>query len=245
VPSIYATRPIFNVILPLTVASIFSFSTAEAALVDAGNGLINDTDLNITWLQDANLAATNTFGVAGIPPSGAMLWATANAWIAAMNAANYKGYSDWRLPIVTPVNGNNFNYSLSTNGTTDFGYYTTLVNTTASELPHVFYNELGNKGSVDVNGRTQLGGGVTNTGPFQNLLEAGYWTGAEYGPNPNLFVWAFDAFNGRQVNGGKGAFHTAWAVRSGQATVVPIPASAWLFGSVLAGLGFFGKRRAA
>jgi hypothetical protein len=42
----------------------------------AGNGLIYDTALKITWLRDANLAASNTFGVSGISPTGLMSWTT-------------------------------------------------------------------------------------------------------------------------------------------------------------------------
>ena len=33
-----------------------------------------------------------------------MQWATAQAWIAAMNTAAYLGFSDWRLP-TTPDSG--------------------------------------------------------------------------------------------------------------------------------------------
>lgn len=36
---------------------------AQAALHDRGGDLIYDDVLNITWLRDANLAATNTFGL--------------------------------------------------------------------------------------------------------------------------------------------------------------------------------------
>ncbi len=51
------TRPKISVLLP-AAAALFAASSAQAALVDAGNGLINDTDLNITWTQDANLFKT-------------------------------------------------------------------------------------------------------------------------------------------------------------------------------------------
>jgi len=38
--------------------------TAQALpLLDRGNGLIFDQDQDITWLQNANLAATNQFGL--------------------------------------------------------------------------------------------------------------------------------------------------------------------------------------
>src|ERR1035437_7528079 len=80
------------------LAALGVSGVAQAALFDRGGGLIYDSDFNITWQQNANLAATNTFGVSGISGSGAMTGGTANSWIAAMNAADYLGYSDWRLP---------------------------------------------------------------------------------------------------------------------------------------------------
>lgn len=44
---------------------LLSAGSANAALVAAlGGQVVNDTDLNITWLANANLAATNTFGLA-------------------------------------------------------------------------------------------------------------------------------------------------------------------------------------
>ena len=74
-------------------------STASAALIQEGGGaLVYDTVHNITWLANANLAATNTFNVSSINADGTMTWDTAESWIAAMNTADYRGYSDWRLP---------------------------------------------------------------------------------------------------------------------------------------------------
>ncbi len=110
----------------------------HAALVDRGGGLIYDNVLNVTWLANANLARTQTFGVSGISPNnsaaGDMSWYTAQAWLAAMNSSGYLGYSDWRLPRVMPVNGVSYNDDFSTNGTTDVGYNIVSTN---SELAHL------------------------------------------------------------------------------------------------------------
>ncbi|MBI3570923.1 MAG: DUF1566 domain-containing protein [Gammaproteobacteria bacterium] len=82
----------------LFVAALGMSSVANAALVSRLSGqAVFDTDRNITWLTDANLAASNTFGVSGIS-GGAMNWYKAQDWIAAMNAASYLGFNDWRLP---------------------------------------------------------------------------------------------------------------------------------------------------
>lgn len=94
-------------------------SPVQAVLILRGTGLVYDTDLDVTFQQDANLAATMTFGVSGIDSSGWMTWSVANAWIAAMNSADYLGYHDWRLP----ASGD------------DAGYKNT------SEMGHLYYNE--------------------------------------------------------------------------------------------------------
>ncbi|MBI5783186.1 MAG: DUF1566 domain-containing protein, partial [Gammaproteobacteria bacterium] len=65
-----------------------SANTAQASLVDRGGGLIYDTDLNITWLANANV-------------NGVMNWNDAMTW--ASNFSYYDSvrnvtYTDWRLP---------------------------------------------------------------------------------------------------------------------------------------------------
>jgi hypothetical protein len=60
-----------------------------AALVDAGNGLVNDTVRNITWVADASL-------------SGAQTWDNLASW--AENLV-YAGYSDWRLASMSVAAG--------------------------------------------------------------------------------------------------------------------------------------------
>ena len=135
-----------------------------------------DTDLNITWIADANLAATNTFGVPIY--SFGMSWSMANEWIAAMNTAAYLGYSDWRLTTVadTGTPGCNFAYS-----GTDCGY---SVDLTTGAMAHMFYSTLGNTPGIDTSGVQQpcyrdfAGPGcLTNTGPFSNLQPELYWSG--------------------------------------------------------------------
>jgi len=86
--------------LLLTIVGLLSFAgISQATLWDRGGGLIYDGAQDITWLLNANLALSVTFGVEGIDtPSGVMPRSTADSYIAAMNAADYLGYNDWRLP---------------------------------------------------------------------------------------------------------------------------------------------------
>lgn len=91
------------------LAACLLATSANAALISRlGGQAVYDTDLNVTWLADANLAATNTFGLAtnvdlgpisGVntgggsyiykdhlgDANGSMTWGGALHWISAMN----------------------------------------------------------------------------------------------------------------------------------------------------------------
>ena len=78
--------------------------------------------LGITWLENANLASDEGFGVVGVGPDGEMDFEDANAFIDALNAARYKGFNDWRLPKVLPQDGVEYDNEITVDGTTDYGY---------------------------------------------------------------------------------------------------------------------------
>jgi hypothetical protein len=65
-------------------------------------GTVYDPLLEVTWLADADLPRTQTFGVKGINRNGSMDYATALLWIRALNAHRYLGHGDWLLP-TTPT----------------------------------------------------------------------------------------------------------------------------------------------
>src|SRR5580698_2682453 len=86
---------------------------------------VYDVGNSVTWLADANLAGktlpdgTNfRFGLPLCDVSktepvdpcvnaiGTMNYASAEAWVGAMNAANYLGHSDWQLPTTPKRDGN-------------------------------------------------------------------------------------------------------------------------------------------
>jgi len=62
----------------------------RAPLIDRGLGLIYDLERDITWLKDANYAAT-----IGRTPDGQLSWGDAMAWVASLE---YCGIAGWRLP---------------------------------------------------------------------------------------------------------------------------------------------------
>jgi hypothetical protein len=76
-------------------------SVSHAELIDRGNGMIYDTDLNITWLQDAEYAFTS-----GYSPTLGMTWSGSMTWVANLN---YQGITGWRLP-TTPLGTLDPNY---------------------------------------------------------------------------------------------------------------------------------------
>lgn len=212
-----------------------------------------DTILDITWLADANLALTNTFGVSGINVQGRMNWHTANEWIAAMNAANYLGQNTWRLPAMYDINGDGctVNSTSSFNGG-DCGYNPVSTGPQASEMTSLFYDTLGNLAFFDTSGTIQLSElGMQFTAPFENLGNTLYWYDLETSTTSGgidfgvpLNAWYFGMPSGAQRPIDKlDPSLTAWAVLSGDVSVVPVPAAVWLFGSALGVMGFVRRRK--
>jgi hypothetical protein len=191
---------------------------------------VYDTDLNITWLADANYAATNTFGVdgigiyrAGFGPGrpGSMDTQTAFDWLAAMNEANYLGANDWRLPM-----------TVQPDATCSDQYFPIGLpqeslgrNCSGSELGHLYYTELGG---------VPNSGSVPSAGLFRNIQLSAFWSGTPY-PQAQWFIFSFNT--GRQFFGTGDNPLFGWGVRSGDIAAVPIPTTAWLLGTALAGLG--------
>lgn len=180
-----------------------------------------DTDRNITWLADANYAKTS-----GYDADGKMDWAAANYWVANLSFTDgVNVYDNWRLPATSQPDASCSDQS----GGASFGY-----GCTGSEMGHLYYTELGNKGAYDAAGAFQPGYWLTNKGPFTNFQSSSYWSGTEYAPTD--YAWFFNTTDGHQGAFSKNYNIYAWAVRPGDVAAVPIPAAAWLLGSGLLGL---------
>lgn len=182
-------------LLAVVFLSLASSIPSTAALQLSADGLtVYDPANNITWLADANLAASNQFGLplcggsgsraqTCINASGSMNYQAAVAWVAAMNAANYLGHSDWQLP-TTPLLDQNCGRTGPTGNNFGFGC-------TADALASL-YNELGFKSP-----NTAVPIPANTVGPFSNLQPYLYWSQSD-GSSPTAGHATFSFATGWQ-----------------------------------------------
>jgi len=218
------------------VFTLFSSSSHAVLVSILGGQAVYDDDLDISWVENAQLAASNTFGLAtdvslGTHPGdisgvegiinadGTMNWTGALFWIDAMNAANYLGFNNWRLPSAD-VNGDGV-----------------ILDCTGGGIPGCKDNEMGFLYHDE---------GITASGPgpFSNIQHSvaspDYWSGTEFNTT-GAYIFRFDL--GLQNAFGKAFTFNAWAVHDGDISAVPAPAAVWLFGSGLLGLVGIARRK--
>lgn len=175
---------------------------------------VYDTDLDITWLADANYAATS-----GYDADGRMSWDTAQTWITALNAANHLGTDGWRLPV--------------SDGCISY-------DCTGSELGHLFYMEFG---GVAGYGDPMPPLSDPDLALFSNIQTSLYWSATEY-PSDSAWAFEFGPYDiGRQIYYSKTYEFYAWAVHAGDVFAVPVPAALGLFASGLMGLLGVARKR--
>jgi len=196
-------------------ASLVGRDINGAAVIQRdGNGVLDssavflyDDVLNVTWLRNANAGAGSAYDDIGYAGTATDGRMT---WANANNwAANLTvgSFGGWRLPTLSqPMIG--FPGNVSTD-----------------EMASLWYGALGNEQTV-----------LSNTGDFQNLQSAPYWTGLELAADSSN-AWFFVAKTGRDAWGDKASSFYALAVRDGDVLAAPIPAAAWL---MLSGIGMLG-----
>lgn len=240
----------------LLTAGMALSPNASADLLDRGNGLVYDTDLNITWLANANLFKTQAAGnpnlvsqiIAAMPvvndTANPLDFPVANSGQYSLSAADFNattGQMTWWGAQAWAATLNFAGYDdwrLAT-GDAACGVNFNCIN---AELGHLFYTELGVTAGNAITTSTS-----PNLALFSNITNQLYWSATESfggcaaGP---CDAWYFNVQGGQQSYNNKN-YHPvlAWAVRPGDVSSVPIPAALGLFASALAGLAGLIKRK--
>jgi hypothetical protein len=204
-----------------------------------GDGIADIFDLNLIWDDDNNGNSLVWLDYS----NGCADWNAQIAWaadlISALTVQIYPGYSvkwddaSWRLP--TTIDGQEI---WGSDGKTTAGY-----NITNSEMGHLFYVELNNVYSYEVEWS------LNDTGIFENLSISGepwmknwYWSETQYAVN--LFeAWSFSMYSGDQNKVSKNNPYRGLAVRTAQVSMVPEPATILLFGLGLLGFARISRKK--
>jgi hypothetical protein len=189
--------PMINRKLPGTPAA-----TGKALEVNPGGQTIYDPVADVTWLADANLAASRPIGIDcvnkdGTPcvinADGSMTHTTAVQWITAMKAANkgagYLGQTDWEMPPSKPT-------GCSSRGKKGLSGFGCIGRKTMGEL---FYGQLRR-----LPGESVVATPDVRIGPFHNIQPYLYWScqgNSSQSPCQSTgpasgFEWSFSFGNG-------------------------------------------------
>ena len=158
------TLPNFLYLLPMIPGKLpgTPAATGTGLQVNPGGQTVYDPVTNITWLANANVAASNTFGLPActsptnpslcVAQDGAMTWASALQFLANMNTAAYLGQTNWQaatIDITCP------------------GYN---CDGTKNPMGNLFYDQLGFSKGMSVDTTT------TTVGSFKNIQPYLYWS---------------------------------------------------------------------
>ncbi len=159
------TLPNFLYLLPMIPGKLpgTPAATGNGLQVNPGGQTVYDPSTNVTWLANANLAATNTLGLplctSPLSPTlcvaadGAMTWNSATQFLANMNSTAYLGQTKWQAPAID-VSCPGYNCDGDKN-----------------PMGNLFYDQLGltqGMSAVDIPNLP--------VGPFRNLQPYLYWS---------------------------------------------------------------------
>ena len=239
-----------RILLAAVMLQFFMTLIANAALnlTDSGMG-VYDSNLGLSWSQDANLLGTleaNATAQYGNDSSLILSIINSNVGVVRDNSNTYDngsysltasdfaygGMVDWwgaqafvgYLNHISYAGSNQWVLPTTIDSDASVGY-----GQTGSQLGDLFYNALGG-----------AAGAAMPSGPFSNVQSFGYWSGTEYSANPNN-SWVLGALDGNQFYYDKNSLFYAWAVTPVTISTVPVPASFWFLSTGMVGL--FGLKR--
>jgi hypothetical protein len=142
----------------------FTSLPSFAALIDRGGGLIYDEDRDITWMQNAWAAG------------GTMSRTQAMGWV---DALDFGGFDDWRLPSTLNVDLSNPDFSCDQDNRDRL--FLNLAPCAGGEMGHLVFDEgldweRGAATDPDLAGKGAYG----SLGLFDNVFGGGYWTSEDY-----------------------------------------------------------------
>lgn len=212
---------------------------------NAANGFeaYYDTTLNISWLADANYAATIGWVSPSLGYGGG--WMTIDEGLALLKTLDIGGVTGWRAPQLTDLGAPGCpGYAAGTGypfGGSDCGYN---VDPSSSEIVHLYSVTLGNHSVINPDGTRRAQGdfGLINSGPFKNVQTLGYGLGTPYAADANM-IWAFNPSSGIQTPLSKASAGFGWAVHDGDVGAVPEPQTYALMMLGLVGIAAVARRK--
>jgi hypothetical protein len=221
---------------------------SQAGLTTIGTAQFNGvgTEFNLIWDDNNNGNSVVWLDFS----NGLATWENQKSWAAGLTGTltyNTPGYivnlgtNSWRLPAT--VDGLHvFGYEGDPDGDGNYAY-TVGYNLANSEMGHLFYTELGNKGYYAIDGTNpQPEWGLKNTGDFDHLSSSDwYWSDTESANGQN-FAWYFAMGYNYQDERTQTHFGRGLAIWEGQVSAVPVPGAVWLLGSGIIGLAALRRR---
>ncbi|MDD5542274.1 MAG: DUF1566 domain-containing protein [Acidobacteriia bacterium] len=180
-----AFSSVFMVVIGLFFAQAPRYSKASTSAENPAHASLVDMHDGTIYDTDTQLSWLKDAGA-----GGKKTYDQAVAWAASLNAGSgFGGLKGWRLP----------------NADRDCG---SDINCTNSEMGHLYYSELRNKGAKFIKM-------LTNTGPFTNLQADDYWSCTEDDVTHSDLAWGFSFSGGAQIDYPRSEKNYAWAVRPG------------------------------